>query len=322
MVWKKFTIDTTPEAVDFISQALSECGVEGIEIEDGIPLTEEELGEMFADVVPGFPEGDGSAKVHFYLDGDLTDTALAKFLSNISDALETVRVITDAGSLEITAGETDDADWLNNWKQYFHPFAIDDVLITPTWEDLPNDCGDKLLISIDPGAAFGTGSHETTKLCIRAIRKYLKAGARVLDIGTGSGILSIVALKSGASFALGTDLDPCAVTAAHENAAVNGLSDDGFEIVAGNIIDDPEIKRRVGCGYDMAVANILAPAIILLQKEIPPHLKGGAIFIVSGIIETKENEVKQAFAENPAWEFVDGEKDGEWVSLVYKKRRD
>lgn len=321
MIWKKFTIDTTQEAVDFISQALSECGVEGIEIEDNAPLGDKETQEMFVDIMPELPEDDGSAKVHFYLDGDLTENALAKYLSNITEALRTVGTYTDAGSLEITAGETDDKDWLNNWKQFFHPFRVDDIMIKPTWETAPKDDDYRLLISIDPGAAFGTGSHETTKLCIKAIRKYISRGDRFLDIGTGSGILSIVALKSGASFALGTDLDPCAITAARENADVNGIKKEAFEIVSGNIIDDEKIKARVGEGYDMCAANILAPAIIMLQKEITKHIKDGAIFIVSGIIESKETEVRKAFGDNPEWEYLECSKDGEWVSLVYRKRR-
>lgn len=324
MIWKKFTIDTTTAAVDFISQALSEEGVEGIEIEDNMPLTKGDIHDMFIEEEPEiFPtplDDDGKAKVHFYLDGSMTTTSLEKMLDNIKCALTEVAIYVDAGPLTITVGESDEEDWLNNWKQYFHPFTIDDVLIKPTWEMIPEGMEDKLLIAIDPGAAFGTGTHETTKLCVRAVRKYVSEGDRVLDVGTGSGILGIIALKSGASFVLGTDLDPSAVQTAKENADVNLIPEEKFEVVLGNIIDDEDIKKKVGGEYDLVVANILAPAIILLQNEIPNHIKDGGIFIVSGIIDTKEKEVKEAFEKNNLWEYVETAHEGEWVSITYKKR--
>ena len=320
MIWKKFTIDTTTAATDFISMALNEEGVEGIEIEDYIPLTDEETREMFVDILPEIPEDDGHAKISFYLDGEMTDTALAKMLSNIEQALKEVATYVDAGPLTITAGESDEEDWLNNWKKYFHSFTVDDVLIKPTWEEIPPEAEGKLLLSIDPGAAFGTGTHETTKLCIRAIRKYIHEGDRILDVGTGSGILSILALKSGASYAIGTDLDPSAIIAARENAEVNGINQEDFTIIAGNIIDNEPTKNEVGGGYDMVAANILAPAIIMLQNVIPYHIKDGGIFIVSGIIDSKEADVKAAFDNNASWEYIETAHDGEWVSIVYKKR--
>lgn len=319
MIWKKYTIDTTTAATDFISQALSEEGVEGIEIVDNVPLTSDDIQEMFVDILPEIPEDDGTAKIHFYLDGDMTEEALANKIDDIKVALEGVASFVDAGPLTITEGETNDEDWRNNWKKYFHPFMVDDVLIKPTWEQMPEDSNHSLMIEIDPGAAFGTGSHETTKLCIRNIRKFIKDGDRILDVGTGSGILAILALKSGASYALGTDLDPFAITAARENADVNEIPEKDFDIIAGNIIDDDEIKKECGDGYDMVLANILAPAIIALQEEVPAHIKDGGIFIVSGIINTKEAEVKEAFAKNCAWEYVDTTYEDEWVSIVYRK---
>ncbi len=319
MIWKKYTIETTTEAVDFISEALSECGVEGIEIDDNVPLTDEDTREMFVDILPELPEDDGSARVSFYLDSDMDPDKRAAMLASVRDALDEVAGWCSAGPLTVTEGESCDEDWLNNWKKYFHPFTVDDILIKPTWESVPEGAGDKLLIEIDPGAAFGTGSHETTKLCTRAIRRYVHEGDRVLDVGTGSGILSIIALRSGASYALGTDLDPAAITAARENAAVNSIPDEDFDIVAGNIIDDPAVKERVGSGYDLVCANILAPAIIMLTDVIPSHIKDGGIFIVSGIIDSKEADVRAAFETNPAWKLLEVTHDGEWVGMTALK---
>ena len=196
MKWKKFTIQTTTAAEDFISEKLSEIGIEGIEIEDKVELTANDTKGMFIDVLPDLGPDDGEALVSFYLD-DTYD--VPKTLAAVKMALEEVVSFVNAGSCEITASETEDKDWMNNWKQYFKPFVVDDLLIKPTWEEIPEGMEGKKLIQIDPGMAFGTGKHETTQLCIAGIRKYVKPGDNVLDVGTGSGILSICALLSGAS---------------------------------------------------------------------------------------------------------------------------
>ena len=246
MKWKKYTIDTTTAAIDFISEMLDEKGVEGIEIVDNVPLTESETKGMFIDILPELPPDDGSAKVSFYLDYEMPEEEKAATLEQVREGLEEVALFVEAGPLTITEDETEDVDWVNNWKEFFHPFTVDDILIKPTWEEIPEEHKDKLLISIDPGTAFGTGTHETTQLCIRQIRKYLKPGMKVLDVGTGSGILGITALKLGASEVVGTDLDECAVTAAAENAEVNGISAEKFTVLQGNIIDDKAIQDAVG----------------------------------------------------------------------------
>ncbi len=176
------------------------------------------------------------------------------------------------------------------------------------------------MIQIDPGTAFGTGMHETTQLCIRAIKKYLKSGNKILDVGTGSGILAITALKLGGKMAVGTDLDENAIIASRENMEVNGIKSEDFSVYTGNLIDDKNIKDAVGYEeYDIIVANILADVIIPLQSEIAPHLKKNGIFITSGIINTKEKEVKKAFEENPDLEIIEINYQGEWVSIVAKK---
>ncbi len=318
MKWKKYTIDTTTEAVDFISSMLDEQGIEGIEIEDNVPLTQSETKGMFIDILPELPPDDGTARVSFYLDLEADQAAC---LAGVQKGLEELRGFVDLGEATITCSETKDKDWINNWKRYFKPFLVDDLLIKPTWEEIPEGMSGKLMIEIDPGTAFGTGSHETTQLCIRELQKYMKPGDRVLDVGTGSGILAIAALKLGASFAFGTDLDENAVAAARENAEVNGITETQFVLETGNIIDDGALQEKAGTGvYDVAVANILAPVIIALQGEAGKHLKEGGIFITSGIINTKEDEVRAAFEANPRWEILETARQNDWVSIVVRKK--
>lgn len=318
MKWKKFTLTTTTQAVDFISNLFDEIGIEGIEIEDNIPLTENETKGMFIDILPELPPDDGVARVSFYLE-DLSEAD--RILKEIEDGLDELSSFVDVGQRTITASETEDKDWINNWKQYFKPFTVDDILIKPTWEEIPDGDRDKLLIQIDPGTAFGTGQHETTQLCIRQLRKYMTPGARVLDVGTGSGILGITALKLGAGSVFGTDLDENAITAVGENLEANQIGDGSFRVLKGNIIDDKKVQDQVGyeC-YDIAVANILADVIIMLQKEIPVHLKKNGIFIMSGILNIKEEAVKEALRGNQALEIIETASQGEWVSITARKR--
>ena len=318
MKWKKFTLTTTTEAVDLISCAFDEIGIEGIEIEDNIPLTEKETKGMFIDILPELPPDEGIAKVSFYLDDDADVPGM---LEKVNEALEELKMFTDLGACTIEASETEDKDWINNWKQYFKPFTVDDILIKPTWETIPEEHKDKLLIQIDPGTAFGTGMHETTQLCIRQLRKYTGSDTKVLDVGTGSGILGITALKLGAKEVFGTDLDENAITAVGENLEANGLPAGFFTVLQGNIIDDKEVQDAAGYEYyDVAVANILADVIIMLQKEIPVHIKKGGIFITSGIINMKEEAVKEAFAANSAFEIIEVTYQGEWVSITARKK--
>lgn len=320
MKWKKYTIDTTAEAVDLISAMLAENGIEGIEIEDSEPLTEQDYAEMFADILPEPPVGDGSAKVHFYMDEDETEEDRSARLAAIREGLQEIAGFVDAGSCSILEGETDEADWRDKWKEGFHSFKVDDMLIHPTWEPEADPAGTRYQIEIDPGAAFGTGSHETTRLCLQHLRRYMQKGDRVLDVGTGSGILSIAALKRGASFAMATDLDPQAVKTSLENVELNGFGADRYKVIKGNIIDDPVVQQEVGGGYDVVLANILAPAIIALQDMIFRHMNRGGLFIASGIIDTKEEDVLMAFEANPYWELVEVEHDGEWVGITARKR--
>ena len=318
MKWKKFTLTTTTQAVDLVSSMLDDIGIEGVEIEDNVPLTERETKGMFIDILPELPPDEGVAKVSFYVDDDRD---IEELMKQVEEGLDELAVFTDLGQRTISASETEDKDWINNWKQYFKPFTVDDILIKPTWETIPEEHRDKLLVQIDPGTAFGTGMHETTQLCIRQLKKAVDSGTKLLDVGTGSGILGITALKLGATEVWGTDLDENAITAVGENLEANGISGERFHVLQGNILNDPSVQEWAGFGcYDVVVANILADVIILLVDEIPVHLKQGGLFITSGIINMKEQAVLDAFAKNPAFEVLEVTRQGEWVSVTARKR--
>lgn len=318
MKWSKFTLTTTTEAVDLISNLFDEIGIEGIEIEDNIPLTAAETKGMFIDILPELPPDEGVAKVSFYLE-DISD--LERILREIEEGLDELSNFVDVGERTMVASETEDKDWINNWKEYFKPFTVDDILIKPTWEEIPEEHKEKLLVQIDPGTAFGTGQHETTQLCIRQLRKYITPESEILDVGTGSGILGITALKLGAKEVFGTDLDENAIVAVGENLEANQISGDKFKVLQGNIIDDKAVQDQAGYQrYDIVVANILADVIIILQQEIPVHLKQGGIFITSGIINMKEAAVKEALEANEALEIIETTYQGEWVSITARKR--
>lgn len=317
MKWDKYTIDTTTEAEDFISMMLSENGIEGIEIEDNVPLTKEETGEMFIDFPPELPPDEGKSKVSFYLEAgeDHTET-----LKAVRIGLEQLRSMVEIGSGDITSSQTEDIDWINNWKQFFQSFYIDDILIKPTWEPLKEEDKNKFLIEIDPGISFGTGKHETTQLCIRQIRKYLKEGERVLDVGCGSGILSIAALKLGAGSVVGTDVDGDCITSTHENMTVNHLAENSGEFYVGNLIDDKAFQKKIGTGYDLVVANILADIIIPMAPALYQCAKEQGVLITSGIIDFKENKVKEAL-EQAGFEILEVNHQGEWVNVTARKNQ-
>ena len=314
MKWNKYSIKTTTEAVDLISCMLSEYGIEGIEIEDNVQLTQEEAKTMFVDFIPELPPDDGTARVNFYVDSDEDDNTI---LDKVKEGLEELRTFTDVGEGTITESQTEDKDWINNWKQYWHTFSIGDLYIKPTWEEVTEEMKGHPVLSIDPGTAFGTGSHETTRMVIRQLQKYTTKNCQVLDVGCGSGILSVVALKYGAAHALGTDLDPNAIIASKENAQQNNINDADLEVIEGNIIDDTAIQDRCGyeC-YDIVCANILADVLIPLSSEITKHMKHGAYFITSGIIDSRENDVADAFRNNPELDIVEINHDGEWVNIT------
>lgn len=328
MKWKKFKIKTTTEAEDIVISTLYDIGLEGAQIEDKVPLTAMEKEQMFVDILPEGPADDGIAYLSFFVEEDENGQLVMNgvpaqeeaILASVKEELDALRMFCDIGEGSIVVDETEDVDWINNWKQYFKQFYVDDILIIPSWEEVKEEDKDKMIIHIDPGTAFGTGMHETTQLCIRQLKKYVTPETELLDVGTGSGILSIIALKMGAKHAIGTDLDPCAVPAVEENKEVNGINAQDFEMMIGNIIDDKQVQDRVGYEkYDIVVANILADVLVPLTPVIINQIKPGGIYITSGIIDDKEETVVNA-VKAAGLEIVEVTYQGEWVSVTARKQ--
>lgn len=316
MKWNRFTIKTKTEAEDMIICTLAEIGVEGVEIQDHQPLTEEDKAQMFVDIMPEGPADDGIAYLNFYLEEDADKENI---LRDVRNALEELRTFMDIGEATIEESQTEDKDWINNWKEFFHQFYVDDILIVPSWEEVKEEDKDKMILHIDPGTAFGTGMHETTQLCIRQLKKYVTEDTEILDVGCGSGILGMLALKFGAKHSVGTDLDPCAIDATYENMDNNGISRDQYEVMIGNIIDDKAVQDKVGYEkYDIVAANILADVLVPLTPVIIHQMKKGGIYITSGIIEDKEDVVVKAVKE-AGLEVLEVNHQGEWVSVTARK---
>lgn len=346
MKWKKLTVKTVTDAEDIIISELYDLGLEGAMIEDHVPLTAWEKEQMFVDILPDGPEDDGIAYLSFFVEvpsddeekGIATQNGLSDDMDNsyfivsngqapdmdvlveaVRNKLSEIREYMDIGEGSITISETEDKDWLNNWKEFFHQFYIDDLLVTPSWEEIKPEDQDKKILHIDPGTAFGTGMHETTQLCIRQLKKYITPETVLLDVGTGSGILAVVSLMYGIKEAVGTDLDPCAVEAVRENMEVNGVNADQFEMMIGNIISDPEIQDRVGYErYDIVVANILAEVLLPLTPVVKKCLKPGGIYITSGIIAEKEQLVVDA-VKAAGMEVLEVTRQNEWVSVTARR---
>ena len=316
MKWNRFTVKTKTEAEDIVISTLAEVGIEGVEIQDKQPLTEEDKAQMFVDIMPEGPADDGVAYLNFYLEEDADKEAILK---DVREALDDLKNFMDIGEATIEESQTEDNDWINNLKQYFHQFYVDDILIVPSWEEVKAEDKDKMILHIDPGTAFGTGMHETTQLVIRQLKKYVTPDTEMLDVGTGSGILGIVALKLGAKHVLGTDLDPCAVPAVAENKEANQIVDETFDMVIGNIIDDKAIQDQAGYEkYDIVTANILADVLIPLTPVIVNQMKKGAYYITSGILDVKEEVVVEA-VKAAGLTVVEVTHQGEWVSVTARK---
>ena len=327
MKWKKFKIKTVTEAEDIIISTLYDIGLEGAQIEDKVPLTAAEKEQMFVDILPDGPEDDGIAWLSFFVeeteDGRLQvngeDTDEKAVMASVRKELEELRAFCDIGEGSIEVEETEDIDWINNWKQYFHQFYIDDLLVIPSWETVEEEDQGKMVLHIDPGTAFGTGMHETTQLCIRQLKKYVTPDTVLLDVGTGSGILGILSLMFGAQRVVGTDLDICAVEAVRENLESNHINPEKFEMMIGNIITEKEIQDRVGYGcYDIVAANILADVLVALSPVRVNQGNPGGIYITSGIIDDKEAVVVEA-VKAAGLEVLEVAHQGEWVGVTARK---
>jgi len=316
--WKKFRLEISSAAEEAVTAVLAECGIMSVEIEDKLPLTDEEKKYIFSDVMPEDNVDDGRAYVSFYLEENADDRAI---LADVRKALAGMRAFVDPGPCTIEFSETAEEDWINNWKKYFHTFSIDDVLIVPSWEKVPSDASAGTILHLDPGTAFGTGKHETTRSCIRALSGHIKNGDRMLDIGTGSGILMLLSLKLGASHGVGTDLDPCAVPAVRQNMENNGIDPSRYEFYLGNLITDQELRSRIGHGsFDIAAANILSEVLLPMMPASYELLKPGGIYITGGIIDTREKDVKESL-ENNGFRIIETIRDGEWICFVSQKER-
>ena len=319
MKWTRIQIKTITDAEDIIISTLYDIGLEGAQIEDKIPLTPLEKEQMFVDIMPQAESDDGIAYLSFFVEQD-SDVNIDELVEQVKQELEDLKMFMDIGEGTITISETEDLDWINNWKQFFHQFYIDDILVVPSWEEIKEEDKDKMILHIDPGTAFGTGMHETTQLCIRQLRKFITPETVLLDVGTGSGILAIISLMYGINHAVGTDLDPCAVEAVRENMEVNHINPEAFDMMIGNIITDKAVQDKVGYEkYDIVVANILADVLVPLTPVIVNQMKKGGIYITSGIIDNKEQTVVEA-VKAAGLEVLEVTYQGEWVSVTAKKQ--
>ena len=329
MKWYRFRVRTLTAAEDILVAAMQDIGLYGAEISDHVPLTAAEKEQMFVDILPDAQPDDGSAVLSFFVeqaeDGSVEIDGEKLFPEEVKSRME--QVISDLkqysdviGEGTVTVEETEDVDWINNWKQYFHQFWIDDILVIPSWEKAETEDKEPLLVfHIDPGTAFGTGMHETTQLCIRQIRNYLTPETKLLDIGTGSGILSILALKLGATEAVGTDLDPNTEPAIQDNLAQNGVDPAGFTLFLGNLIDDRSVQDAVGYEkYDIVAANILPDVLIPLTPAAVAAMKPGAVYITSGILAGREESVAEAMRAQ-GLEIVSVTAQGEWRCVTGRK---
>ena len=304
MKWLEIHIDTNHAGLDTVEALLSSLDVDGLVIDDEAEFQDFlENNRQYWDYVDEDLEASmrGKSRITFYLPAD--ETGFSK-MAEVRIALEKLKQErTDCGTLLMTLDNLEDADWENNWKQYYKPMEIGErLLVIPQW--LQEDPKVKKLLSqgrvpliLDPGLTFGTGSHATTRLCLTALERYIYGGERVLDLGCGSGILSIAALRLGAAEAVATDIDDKCLTVAYENAALNGIGKDTYTVLVGDVFSDEAFRARVGGGYDILAANIVADVIKALAPMARSFLKPGGLFLCSGIIDDRAEEVAQALTD-------------------------
>ena len=296
MRWLEVHIDTNHAGLETVQALLSALDVDGVMIED-----EEEFQDFlennrdYWDYVDEDLERQmaGRSRITFYLEAG--EQGFAK-LGEVRLRLEALkRERTDLGTLLMTLENVQDADWENNWKQYYKPMEIGErLLVIPQWEEA--DPGDRVPLYLDPGLTFGTGAHATTRLCLTALESLVRGGERVLDLGCGSGILSVAALRLGAESALAVDIDDKCRTAAQENAGLNGIGPDRLEVLVGNILTDETVAQRIGGGWNIVLANIVADVIIALAPRVRGLLREGGTFLCSGVIEGRAAEVESALS--------------------------
>ena len=314
MKWNKFTLKTRSEVEDIVISTLADVGIEGVEIQDKQPLTESDKQQMFVDIMPDIPDDDGIAYLNFYLD---VDEDKEKVLADVRAALAEMQEFLDLGECTITESETEDKDWINNWKQYFKPFPVGEKLyIRPSWEHDEPEAG-RTVLEIDPESSFGTGQHHTTRLCLELMESEA-AGSKMLDMGCGSGILFIGGMLLGAKEVFAVDIEENAVRIAKKNAAENHLPEEKYTVRCGNVLSDEALRAEIGSGYDLITANIVADVLKAMAPLFPQFLKKTGTLIISGIIVERKDEVIAAM-EAQGFVVTDcREKEG-WAAVKLKQ---
>ena len=290
MDYRKIKIETCSADEDTVCSVLYGAGVESMEIEDNAAPGEAENFGLFGEVLPDPVEDDGSATVVFYLE----DTGEAEdLLSNVRDALSSCAEEGLISRYELKEETEKDRDWENCWKDSYHAFSVGDVTIVPTWEEAPAEDG-KVVLRLDPGEAFGTGLHESTQLAMQVMSTYLAPGLRMLDIGSGSGILGMIALKKGADSICAVDIDPHAVEAAKENLPANGLDPERYRSILGDLTHDKNVRDEIGKCYGLVTANLIAEILVDMMPYLPAFVADGGHLVCSGILTSKEESVLEA----------------------------
>ena len=315
MNWLELHIETNHAGLEPVETMLSALGIDGVVIDDETEFQDFlENNHQYWDYVDEEREEKmhRASRVTFYLSAD--EEGFAK-MGEVRIALQSLKESrSDCGSLLLTLENLQDADWENNWKQYYKPMEIGErLLVIPLWEKA--DCGSRVPLILDPGLTFGTGSHATTQLCLTALEKAVRGGEKVLDLGCGSGILSIAALKLGASTAVAVDIDDKCLDVAYENAALNGIGRAALTVRQGDATQEGALRTAIGTGYDVVVANIVADVIISLAPQVRHFLKEGGWFLTSGIIDDRAEETAAAL-KAAGWEIVETSSSEGWYCYV------
>ena len=346
-----------------VSAVLMDYGINDVQVENNVQLTDEELNQMYADFVKELPPDDGSCSLSFYMEFEDSEdpTEKDRLIAALAEGLDEAVSLFGIEPVKLVCEDFNSSDWENNWKAFFKPFSVDRILIAPTWEEIPEDltsvtpvdeietfvhsagrektavsqeaaskkedglektAAPDLIIRIDPGMAFGTGTHETTRLCLRALQKYGRPKEDVLDLGCGSGILGIAAMKLGAKRIVSVDIDEQAVQVAEENFEINGILKESAAFYTGNVVENETLQQEIlkNGKFDIVTVNILADVIAVMMPTLDRYLKEGGTLITSGILNEKEELIREAISANPNLNLLEVHHDGDWVSITAERK--